>query len=92
MTIPKMHAGGNRYDTRCQGGGDKLSGLTPMATGFMLSVPFAYGAAVGKAGRATKEIPKNLIFSKTSQIGGIGRFRSATQAPADGVKLPLKTC
>ena len=93
MTIARMHAGGNRYDTRCQGGGNKLAGMAPRATGFMLSVPFAHSAALGKAGRATAlAIKKDYTFPRTNQIGSIASRVSQTQAPSDGVRKPVAKC
>lgn len=81
--------GVSRMITRCQGGGDKKAGLVPTATGQMLSQPFAWRAALG--GLATKGNGRanggNKVFkiSTVNQLGGIGRYRSMTGQPADGV-------
>ena len=90
-----------RMVTRCQGGGDKKAGLVPTATGQMLSMPFAWRAALG--GLATRGNGRgnggNQIFkiSTVNQLGGIGRMRTMTAPPADGVqinaiKLGVKQC
>ena len=89
--IARMHAGGNSYDTGCQGGGDKKAGLVPNATGQILSQPFAWRAALG--GLATPGNGRgnggNQIFviSTVNQLGGIGRKNSMTLGNADGVNL-----
>ena len=78
-----------RMVNRCQGGGDKKAGLVPTATGQMLSMPFAWRAAMG--GLATPGNGRgnggNKFFyiSTANQIGGIGRHRSMTFIPADSV-------
>ena len=87
----RLHAGGNVYDTGCQGGGDKKAGLAPTATAFMLGMPFAWRAALGGIatagnGRANGGT-RNFILSTVNQIGGVGRHRSATSIPSDGVNL-----
>ena len=86
MRIARMHAGGNVYDTGCQGGGDKKAGLAPTATGFMLGMPFAWRAALGVNGRANGG-HKDSVLSTVNQIGGVGRHRSATSFPSDGVSI-----
>lgn len=79
-----------RMITRCQGGGDKKAGLVPTATGQMLSQPFAWRAALG--GLATHGNGRgnggNKVFkiSTVNQLGGIGRHRTMTGPPADGVQ------
>ena len=83
----RMHAGGNRYDTGCQGGGDKKAGLAPTATAFMLSMPFAWREALGCNNGRANGGTKNFIFSTVNQIGGVGRYRSATTIPSDGVNV-----
>ena len=90
MVRTTLHAGGNVYDTGCQGGGDKKAGLAPTATGFMLSMPFAWRAALGGIatsgnGRANGG-NKNFILSTVNQLGGIGK-RSQTSMPSDGVNI-----
>ena len=87
----RLHAGGNVYDTGCQGGGDKKAGLAPTATAFMLGMPFAWRAALGGLatsgnGRANGG-NRNFILSTVNQIGGIGSHRSATSIPSDGVNI-----
>jgi len=87
----RLHAGGNVYDTGCQGGGDKKAGLAPTATAFMLGMPFAWRAALGGIatpgnGRANGGT-RNFILSTVNQIGGVGRHRSATSIPSDGVNV-----
>lgn len=87
----RLHAGGNVYDTGCQGGGDKKAGIAPSATGFMLSMPYGWRAALGGIatsgnGRANGGT-RNFILSTVNQIGGVGRYRSATNIPSDGVNL-----
>ena len=84
-----IHAGGNRNTTFNQGGGDKKGGLVPTATGQMLSMPYAWRAAMGGLatpgnGRGTGSL-KNFTVSTSNQIGGIRRMRSMTQVPSDGV-------
>ena len=87
----RLHAGGNVYDTSCQGGGDKKAGLAPTATGFMLGMPFAWRSALG--GIATKGNGrangghKSFILSTVNQIGGVGKYRSVTSMPSDGVNI-----
>ena len=87
----RLHAGGNVYDTGCQGGGDKKAGLAPTATGFMLGMPFAWRAALGGIatagnGRANGGT-RNFIISTVNQLGGVGRYRSQTSVPGDGVNI-----
>lgn len=84
----RLHAGGNVYNSRCQGGGDKKAGLVPTATGFMLSMPFAWNATLGINGRGNAST-KNYILSTVNQIGGVGSYRSATSMPSDGVNSKL---
>ena len=86
-----------RMITRCQGGGDKKAGLVPTATGQMLSHPFAWRAALGGlasgsggnagVGGAGRGNGGNKVFkiSTVNQIGGIGRYRTMTGTPRDGV-------
>ena len=92
--------GVSRMVNRPQGGGDKLAGLAPTATGQMLSMPFAWRAAMGGlangcagggAGRANGGYAcgKMVKISTTNQLGGIGRKRSMTFPPADGVNKKL---
>lgn len=89
MVRARLHAGGNVYDTGCQGGGDKKAGLAPTATGFMLSMPFAWRAALGGIvprgnGRANGGGNKPFILSTVNQLGGIGNH-SQTLIPSDAV-------
>ena len=87
----RLHAGGNAYNTGCQGGGDKKAGLAPTATAFMLSMPFAWRAALGGIatsgnGRSNGGT-RNFILSTVNQIGGVGRYRSVTNRQSDGVNI-----
>lgn len=90
--IANLHAGGNVYDTFCQGGGDKKAGLAPTATAFMLSMPFNWRAALGGTtghgnGRANGGGRQPFVLSTVNQIGGIGRHKSAMNIPSDGVNI-----
>ena len=91
--ISKIAAGGTRYTTVCQGGGDKKAGLAPSATSQMLSMPFNWRAALGGIatpgnGRAKGTLNTKFKISTVNQIGGVGRLRSQTSVPtADGVNL-----
>ena len=89
--IARMHAGGNSYDTGCQGGGDKKAGLAPNATGQILSQPFAWRSALGGLATAGNGRANggNQIFviSTVNQLGGIGRKNSMTLGNADGINL-----
>tara|TARA_Y100001980_G_C14436246_1_gene223489 strand:- start:173 stop:559 length:387 start_codon:yes stop_codon:yes gene_type:complete len=90
--ISKIAAGGTRYTTVCQGGGDKKAGLVPTATGFYLSQPFAWRAALGGLattsgnGRGRGHLSPFYI-STVNQIGGVGKYRSQTTYPSDGVNV-----
>lgn len=78
----------------CQGGGDKKAGLVPTATSQMLSQPFAWQAALGgqarqgqggRGGGRGNGGNHYFIISTVNQLGGVGRYRSATNVPtADG--------
>ena len=80
---------------QCQGGGDKKAGLAPTATGQMLSMPFAWRAALGGithlcnggSGRANggTACSKKFVISTVNQLGGIGRHRGMFRTDADGV-------
>ena len=83
--------------SRCQGGGDKKAGIAPTATGQMLSVPFAWRAALGGlangcsgsgSGRANggSSCNGNFKISTVNQLGGIGRHRSMYLSNADGAQ------
>lgn len=89
--ISKIAAGGTRYTTSCQGGGDKKAGLVPTATGFLLSQPFAWRAALGGLatagnGRGRGHL-KPFYISTVNQIGGVGVNRSQTTHPSRGVNI-----
>ena len=91
MSRNRLHAGGNLFTTTNQGGGSKKAGLVPTATSQMLSMPFAWRSAMGGLanrgnGRGTGSLG-GFYFSTTNQIGGVGRARSMTQTPSDGVNF-----
>lgn len=89
--ISKIAAGGTRYTTACQGGGDKKAGLVPTATGFYLSQPFAWRAALGGLatsgnGRGRANL-KPFYISTVNPVGGVGVNRSQTTHPSRGVNI-----
>lgn len=75
----------------CQGGGSKKAGLVPSATSFWVGMPFGWRAALG--GIATPGNGRgngghqNFFISSVNQLGGVGRKRSATSMPSDGVNI-----
>ena len=94
--ISKIAAGGTRYTTVCQGGGDKKAGLVPTATGFLLSQPFAWRAALGGLATSGSSTAGNgrgrghlkpFYISTVNQIGGVGVNRSQTTHPSRGVNI-----
>tara|TARA_Y100001980_G_C14549192_1_gene330915 strand:- start:933 stop:1337 length:405 start_codon:yes stop_codon:yes gene_type:complete len=90
--IARISAGGNKFTTYCQGGGDKKAGLVPTATGFYLSQPFAWRAALGGIatpgnGRGRGNLTKNFPISTVNQIGGVGKYRSQTTHPSRGINM-----
>ena len=81
-----------KMSAQCQGGGNKKAGLVPTATSQMLSQSFGWRAALG--GQASRGAGrgnggnKPFIISTVNQLGGVGKYRSATSiSTADGAIL-----
>ena len=88
--IRQISAGATKLTSGCQGGGDKLAGLPPTATGEMLSMPFAWRAALGGIagpgnGRANGNLTNKFLISRTNQLSRVSGRYYMTGIPSDGV-------
>ena len=92
--IRQIAAGATKLTARCQGGGNKLAGLPPTATAQMLSMPFAWRAALGGTvqpgnGRANGNLTNQFLISRTNQLSRVSGRNYMTGIPSDGINNSL---